>query len=79
MFSKIIRKRKNKSEKIKKKSTNKKILTKVATASQTALHFNFCLSSKVLLFTCLFLFQKNVDIFREHYLMRVVFGGKVKM
>ena len=33
MFSKIIQKRKNKSEKIKKKSTNKKILTKVATNS----------------------------------------------
>ena len=33
LLSKIIQKRKNKSEKIKKKSTNKKILTKVATNS----------------------------------------------
>ena len=30
-----------------------------AKTSQTALHFNFCLSSKVLSFVCLFLFPKN--------------------
>ena len=31
--------------------------------SQTALHFNFCLSPKVLSFVCLFLFPKNAKHF----------------
>ena len=64
LISKIIRIKeewKTKSEKI--RIQTKKI--RVATASQTALHLNFCLSSKVLPFACLFLFPKNVDIFRE--------------
>ena len=38
--------------------------TKVATAPQTLLHFNFCLLPKVLPFACLFLFPKNDKRFR---------------